>query len=916
MPKIPSEIIDRIKQEISIKDMVESSGIKLKRSGKNYMGLCPFHNDTNASLSIDPVQNLWNCLGACGCGGSVIDYVMKSRNVAFPKAVEILLEKHPELANNKQPAEKKKIIKITPPAMSIEDYQVLNQVNEYYHKTLKSSKKALDYLRKRGITNNKTLSFFKIGFADRTLGVKIPKNKDSDNLRKRLSSLGIFRSTGHDHFRGSLTIPIMNEQGIITEIYGRKITKHLREGTPLHLYLPGPHKGIFNPQALRSEDVILCESIIDALSFWDKELWNVTASYGTGGFTQEMVEAFLEKGVRKVYIAYDNDLAGNKAASILAEKLLSHQIECFRILLPESMDINEFSLLYPGKIHLQKLLDNAKSMGEISSSFAAKKEEEKQAVKKENAPKIPKSLDVPAKVSDNQIEILIQDRRYKIRGFNKNLSFDTMRINLQVFMGDRFHLDTLNLYNFTQRNAFIKIASGELAVNREIIKHDVGRILLKLEELQVEQIQEKIEPKKEKIILTAKEEKDAMEFLKSPNLMELIKKDFHKCGLIGEEHNSLTCYLALTSRKLDNPIAIIIQSLSSAGKSSLMNASLSFMPEEDVVKYTAMSGQSLFYMGETNLVHKILAISEEEGAERATYAIKVMQSEKELCIASTGKNPKDGKFTTHEYKVKGPLQIIFTTTSEYIDEELLNRCILLVANAEREQTRAIHHQQREQETLEGLINKIEKDNIIALHQNAQRLLRPVKIINPYAKDLTFIDNQPRTRRDHMKYLTLIKTITLLHQYQRELKQKKHRGEIINYIEVTLEDIKIANSLMIEIMGQSLDSLAPQTRKLLELIYQMVKAKKADSKTDETKFTQREVREYTGWGHHQVKLHMAKLMEMEYLYAYRQGKGLSYKYTLLYNGEGKQGNKFLVGLIDVAKLDKTGENHPSMTQVVS
>ncbi|MFH1423062.1 MAG: hypothetical protein ABIH42_10175 [Planctomycetota bacterium] len=328
-----------------------------------------------------------------------------------------------------------------------------------------------------------------------------------------------------------------------------------------------------------------------------------------------------------------------------------------------------------------------------------------------------------------------------------------------------------------------------------------------------------------------------------------------------------------------------------------MNAALAFMPEEDVVKYTAMSGQSLFYMGETNLVHKILAISEEEGAEKAVYAIKVMQSEKELCIASTGKNPKSGKFATHEYRVKGPVQIMFTTTSEEIDEELLNRCILLVANADRVQTRAIHYQQREKETIIGVINEIEKEHIIKLHQNAQRLLKPIKVINPYAKELTFLDNQPRTRRDHVKYLTLIKTITFLHQYQREIKYKKHKNEIISYIEVTLEDIEFANTLMAEIMGKSLDDLAPQTRKMLSLIYSMVKEREEDNK----KFIQREVREYTGWGHTQVKVHMSKLVDMEYLFAFRHNKGQSYKYELLYNGEGEQGSKFFAGLIDIKNL---------------
>ncbi|MFH1423061.1 MAG: CHC2 zinc finger domain-containing protein [Planctomycetota bacterium] len=565
MPKIPEETIQRIKQEISLKDFIESTGVKLRHSGNSYLGLCQFHNDTKPSLSIEPQRNLWCCHGACDRGGSIIDYVMELHKVKFPQAVEILLEKHPEITNNHLPV-KNRPPKNTPRDFTAEDYEVLQQVNDYYHSTLKKTKKAIDYLKKRGITNNETILNFKIGFSDRTLGLKTPKERKAKNLRDRLTLLGIFRETGHEHFVGSITIPIMDRQGKITEMYGRKITKHLREGTPLHLYLSGPHKGIFNPQALNFEEIILCESLIDALTFWDKGLRNVTSSYGANGFTQEMLEAFLENNIRKVYICYDNDRAGNSAAETLAKKLISHKIEACRAVLPEGMDINEFSMQTPGKEVLEYLLKNAKSMGKVIPSFTAqsvpeKKEEEAVKEKNDDPPLIPKSLDVSARVMPEQIDIKIDDRHYRIRGFEKNLSFDNMRINLQVFRGERFHVDSLNLYNFIQRKAYIKIASLELAVNPEIIKRDVGRVLPKLEQLQVKQIRGKMEPKKEKVVLSAQEENEATAFLKSPDLIETIKQDFYKCGLVGEQHNSLVAYIALTSRKLGNPLAVIVQSL-------------------------------------------------------------------------------------------------------------------------------------------------------------------------------------------------------------------------------------------------------------------------------------------------------------------------------------------------------------------
>jgi DNA primase len=161
-------------------------------------------------------------------------------------------------------------------------------------------------------------------------------------------------------------------------------------------------------------------------------------------------------------------------------------------------------------------------------------------------------------------------------------------------------------------------------------------------------------------------------------------------------------------------------------------------------------------MGETDLQHKVLAVAEEEGAERAAYALKLLQSKGELRIASTGKEGQTGRLVTHTYTVRGPVAIFLTTTTIGVDEELLNRCVVLSVDEEREQTRAIHERQRERETLEGLVAQEQRQQVLALHNNAQRLLEPLAVVNPFARALTFSDARTRTRRDHIKYLTLIR----------------------------------------------------------------------------------------------------------------------------------------------------------------
>ena len=135
------------------------------------------------------------------------------------------------------------------------------------------------------------------------------------------------------------------------------------------------------------------------------------------------------------------------------------------------------------------------------------------------------------------------------------------------------------------------------------------------------------------------EQAAALALLKAPDLLERVLADFEACGLVGERTNKLMAYLATVSRKLAGPLAIVVQSTSAAGKSALMDAVLAFVPDAEKVKYSAMTGQSLYYMGETCLKHKILAISEEEGASRASYAFKLLQSEGELTMASHRQRP-------------------------------------------------------------------------------------------------------------------------------------------------------------------------------------------------------------------------------------------------------------------------------------
>ncbi|MCZ7591505.1 MAG: hypothetical protein M5U15_04835 [Kiritimatiellae bacterium] len=365
-------------------------------------------------------------------------------------------------------------------------------------------------------------------------------------------------------------------------------------------------------------------------------------------------------------------------------------------------------------------------------------------------------------------------REYRVGGLDKNNSLDVLKVSLRLRYGETFHLDSFDLLRDGDRRRFIERAAEETTLEKELIKRDLGKLLLALEQEQTDRLSAAPAAGNAPRVpeLTAEERAEALELLTSPDLVGRIGDLFGACGLVGEHSNRLAAYLACTSRKLDKPLAVIIQSTSAAGKSTLMEAVLSMFPPEDQVKYSAMTGQSLYYLGETNLKHRILAIVEEEGAEKASYALKLLQSEGELTIASTGKDPHTGRMETQEYHVEGPVMIFLTTTAIDIDEELQNRCLTLTVDESREQTERIHTLQRQARTLEGLRLKKQKQRLIALLRNAQRLLDPVDVVNPWADQLTFTADRPRTRRDHEKYLTLIDAIALLHQHQRRGNRSK------------------------------------------------------------------------------------------------------------------------------------------------
>jgi DNA primase catalytic core len=920
---------------------------------------CPFHDDVSPSLVVTESKNLYHCFG-CGAAGSVLDWVMKTQGVSLPHAVQLLKQDAP--LDGMRVGLVKTQAQPLPSALEpqADDQLLLGRVVGYYHATLKESPQGQAYLTERGLMHPELIDRFKLGHANSTLAYQLPKKYTvaGKAVREQLQRVGVTRSTGFEHLGGCIVVPIIGEdeddRGRVWQLYGRRTADaKLGRNDVRHLYLGAPLRGVWNASALVAhKEIIVCEALIDAMTFWCAGYRNVIAAYGVNGFTEDHWAALKRHGTRRVLIAYDRDESGNAAAEKLATQMLESSIECFRVLFPKGMDANEYARkVQPAPKSLGVMLQQSQWLGkgkgpgvavavphtpELATKEEAVPAEQTLptpamlAVKPtpEPSPTVPSLAataepDVPlAPVPATTLappaeeptategaagELLLSfgDRHWRVRGWQKNLGPDQMRVNVQVRSEAGYHVDTLDVYSAKQRAVFIKMAAAELGTQDDTVKRDLGRVLLKLETLQDEAITAALAPKDAAPPIDEAQQRAALELLKAPNLVERIVEDMERCGIVGESTNLLAGYLAAVSRKLDAPLAILIQSTSAAGKSSLMDAVLNLMPDEERIQYSAMTGQSLFYLGETDLQHKILAIAEEEGVRQAAYALKLLQSDGELTIASTGKDETTGNLVTKQYRVKGPVMLMLTTTAIDVDEELLNRCLVLTINETREQTRAIHVRQRAAQTLEGLLAEADREAITTLHRNAQRLLKPIHVVNPYAHRLTFLDDKTRTRRDHVKYLTLIRSIALLHQHQREVKRVEHRGQRIEYIEVTREDIALANRIAHDVLGRTLDELPPQTRRLLTLLVDWVghECEARDETREALRFTRREVRTATRWGDTQLKIHLSRLVELEYVIAHRGRSGV-FEYELLYSGED-DGKAHLCGLLDPTALADDG-----------
>ena len=861
---------NQIKASTDLVRVVESYGVKLKKTGRNYVGRCCFHEDKNPSLIITPAKGLFHC-PACGAAGNVIQFVARKEGITDRAAAMKLCQAIPGVSRGSDLKPPPAPPPAAPALSPGETATLLQRVAGFYAKTLHKDRAGLDYLKTRKLDDPTMLEAFQVGYSNGTLPGVLPQ---AGEILDGLKALGVLNQKGQEHFRGCVTIPLFDTAGNVSGLYGRRVT----DGEPRHLYLPGPRRGVWNGATAKTHQTLfIAEAILDGMALWQAGFKNVIAIYGTNGWTADHEQLLKDNGATEVFLCLDNDEAGRTATAQLKEKLTALVKHVHIVQWPEGVkDAADFFL----------------------SRFPADFEALLQALK----PQAPPVSEHTAKAGQEQITVTPDGftaaygpRRYDLRAIEKP-GASRLKATIRA-TGDqgRFVIDTVDFYLSRSRRSFQSEAARLFKETVDTIETDTNRL--------IEQLETYVQKRQTTSPVTRVSDTDKAEGLKlgrQPDLTGEILRDMERLGLVGETVNKMVGYLVMTSRKLGDPLALLILSGSGAGKSLVQDTLLQLCPDEDLIKLTSLSDRALFYKGEDSLKNKVLAVEEVAGAEGAYYAIRNLISAKKLVIETTVKNPLTGQLTTQLNTVTGPTAVFQTTTQPDLDAETKSRFIITSIDETPEQTRAILEAQRNSHTLEGLRRRKQREAIIQRHHAFQRLLRPLTVVNPFEPLLTYTEDRLAVRRDNPKYLNLILGVTFLHQMQRPVKHDEACGD---YIETTLDDIAIANELATALFGQALDDLSRPGQQLLALTLDYVQGQAAKQKTtaDKITFSRRELRESLKWSEYQLRTYLDELARLEYVWPLSGRQGQPFRYRLLYDGQGQSGQRFLAGIKSVEQL---------------
>jgi len=474
------------------------------------------------------------------------------------------------------------------------------------------------------------------------------------------------------------------------------------------------------------------------------------------------------------------------------------------------------------------------------------------------------SVDALSCVRDGLFQVFaVGGTSYRLGGM-KTLFVTSLRVNIRASNGTQSYYDGLDLYAARARSAFASALNRAWGADCARVEKDLILILEYLEKERDEALRSG--GTKTEVKMSEREREEGLSLLRDGRLFDRIVDDLSSLGYVGEDLNKQLLYLCASSRKLDDPISVLILSQSASGKSFLVDCVKRLMPEEEVVAVTSLSDQALNYIDD--LSHKFLVLGEAVHGDVVEHQIREMLSGKELSRLVTIKDPETGKMQSRV--VKKPVIVSSVMSGTAVNPENASRCFVVHADESREQTTRIHERQRTRYSLEHLKRgKKEGQEIISSHKAAQRLLTKRNIVNDFAPLLDFPVSLMRLRRDHDRFLDLIACVCFLRQYQKE---EERTGEA-NFIRCDLTDYRIAYRIMVDgVLASTMRELSTGAQLLYEEVRRLARseAKKQGVGVTEVSLTQRQLRESSGLAQTWVRENLRQLVDYEYVALARGG----------------------------------------------
>ena len=511
--------------------------------------------------------------------------------------------------------------------------------------------------------------------------------------------------------------------------------------------------------------------------------------------------------------------------------------------------------------------------------------------------------------TENPAHLIYQNEilQLTVLGGIKLDGLDRMRATLKIALKNssvppvRHNLD---LYNDIQTEKLIRKTAEKLEIGTSVIAASLSELIEQLEAYRMEQIKNKAPEMPQRPTLTAAQMQAAEAFLTAPNLMQRTNELIGKSGMIGEESNRLLMYLIFTSRKLNQPLHIVSLGASGTGKTHLQEKISALIPEEDKIEITTLSENAFYYFGQRELKNKLILIEDLDGAESSLYPLRELQSKKRISKTIAHKNTK-GETRTIHLVVEGPVSVAGCTTQEQIYEDNANRSFLIYLDESKEQDKKIMEYQRAVSA--GKINYEEENAAQELLKNCQRILAPVKIINPFAELLSIPEEVLKPRRTNNHYLQFIEVITYYHQFQREQKAEEQTGEL--YIETTLEDVKEANQLLKEILLRKSDELTGACRNYLEAVKSYLEQE------GKKEFTNREIRKALKINQSNQKRYNLSLTTNYYIKKVKGKTGTTYHYEIVNSKEFQELSNHVTNVLNnnLKQLGNSNKNSHSDTE---